>query len=46
MSYPGFTRPDLCSIRTADKQDEISEAVRAGSALPPIQWAMISRPYP
>ena len=30
MSYPGFTRPDLCSIRTADEQDELAEAVRSG----------------
>ena len=25
-----FTRPDLCSIRTADEQDELAEAVRSG----------------
>ena len=30
MSYPGFARPDLCSIRTADEQDELAEAVRSG----------------
>jgi hypothetical protein len=30
MSYPGFARPDLCSIRTADEQDERAEAVRSG----------------
>ena len=24
MSYPGSTRPDLCSIRTADEQDELA----------------------
>jgi hypothetical protein len=30
MSYPGFARPDLCSIRTADEQDELAEAVRRG----------------
>ena len=26
MSYPGFARPDLCSIRTGDEQDELTEA--------------------
>jgi hypothetical protein len=30
MSYPRFVRPDLCSIRTADEQDELAEAVRNG----------------
>jgi hypothetical protein len=30
MSGPGFVRPDLCSIRTADEQDELTEAVRSG----------------
>jgi hypothetical protein len=30
MSYPGFARPDLCSIRTAGEQDELTEAVRSG----------------
>ena len=30
MSYPGFARPDLCSIRAADEQDELAEAVRGG----------------
>ena len=30
MSYPGYARPDLCSIRTADEQDELAEAVRSG----------------
>ena len=30
MSDPGFARPDLCSIRTADEQDELAEAVRSG----------------
>ena len=30
MSYPGSARPDLCSIRTADEQDELAEAVRGG----------------
>ena len=30
MSYPGSARPDLCSIRTAGKQDELAEAVRSG----------------
>jgi hypothetical protein len=30
MSYPGFARPDLCSIRTAGGQDERAEAVRGG----------------
>jgi Protein of unknown function (DUF2637) len=27
---PRFRRPDLCSIRTADEQDELAEAVRSG----------------
>jgi hypothetical protein len=27
MSYPGFARSDLRSIRTADEQDEPAEAV-------------------
>ncbi len=30
MSYPRFARPDLCSIRTADEQDELAEAFRSG----------------
>ena len=30
MSDPGLTRPDLCSIRTAAKQEEPAEAVRGG----------------
>jgi hypothetical protein len=30
MSYPGFARPDLCSIRTAGERDELAEAVRCG----------------
>jgi hypothetical protein len=30
MSYPGFTWPDLCSIRTADEHEEPAEAVRGG----------------
>jgi hypothetical protein len=30
MSDPGFARPDLCSIRTADEQDELAEVVRSG----------------
>ena len=30
MSDPGFARHDLCSIRTADEQDEVAEAVRGG----------------
>jgi hypothetical protein len=30
MSYPGFTRPDLCSIRTAAEQDKLAEVVRSG----------------
>ena len=28
MPGPGFARPDLCSIRTADEQEELAEAVR------------------
>ena len=32
MSYPGFGRPDLCSIRTAGEQDERAETVRGGSS--------------
>ena len=30
MSGPRFAPPDLCSIRTADEQDELAEAVRGG----------------
>ena len=30
MPYSGFARPDLCSIHTADEQDELAEAVRSG----------------
>ena len=30
MSYPGFTRPDLCSIRAADAEAEPAGAVRGG----------------
>jgi len=32
MSDSGFARPDLCSIRAADEQDEIAEAARGFSA--------------
>jgi Protein of unknown function (DUF2637) len=28
MPYPGSTRPDLCSIRTAEEQDELAETLR------------------
>jgi hypothetical protein len=30
MFYPGFARPDLCSIRVAGEQDERAEVVRSG----------------
>jgi hypothetical protein len=30
VSDPGFARPDLCSIRTANEQDEFAEPVRDG----------------
>jgi Protein of unknown function (DUF2637) len=30
MSYPDSARPDLCSIRGADEQDELAEAARGG----------------
>ena len=30
MFDPGFARPDLCSIRTGDDQDEIAETARSG----------------
>ena len=30
MSGPGFTRPDLCSIRAAAEQEERAEVVRGG----------------
>ena len=30
MPGPGFARPDLCSIRTADEQEELAEAVCSG----------------
>ncbi len=30
MSDPGFTRPNLCSIRTATEQDELAKPVRGG----------------
>jgi Protein of unknown function (DUF2637) len=30
MSYPGSARPDLCSIRTADGQEELAEALCGG----------------
>jgi Protein of unknown function (DUF2637) len=30
MPYPGFTRPDLRSIRTSDEQDELAGAVPRG----------------
>jgi Protein of unknown function (DUF2637) len=32
MSGPGFARPDLCSIRASDEQDELAEVVRSGSS--------------
>jgi Protein of unknown function (DUF2637) len=38
MPYPRSARPDLCSIRTADEQDEHAELVRSGfsaAACPP-----------
>ena len=30
MPYPGFARPDLCSIRAAAGQEELAEAARSG----------------
>ena len=30
MPHPGFAQSDLCSIRTADEQDQLAEAVRGG----------------
>jgi hypothetical protein len=30
MSVPSFTQPDLCSIRTADEQEELADAVGGG----------------
>jgi hypothetical protein len=30
MSDPGLTRPDLCSIRTAARQEELAGAIRGG----------------
>jgi hypothetical protein len=30
MSDPGFARSDFCSIRTADEQEELAQAVRGG----------------
>ena len=30
VSDTGFARPDLCSIRTANEQDEFAKAVRGG----------------
>ena len=30
MPYPGSAWSDLCSIRTADEQEELAEAVRGG----------------
>jgi Protein of unknown function (DUF2637) len=30
MSYPGFARPDPCSIRAADEQEALAQAVRGG----------------
>jgi hypothetical protein len=30
MSYPGFARPDLCSIRAAAGQEEPAEPARGG----------------
>ena len=30
MPYPGFTRPDLCSIRAANEQSEPAKAGRGG----------------
>jgi hypothetical protein len=30
MSCPGSVRPDLCSICTADEQNELAEATRGG----------------
>jgi hypothetical protein len=30
MPYPAFVRPDLCSIRIVDEQEELAEAVHGG----------------
>ena len=46
MSYPGFTPPDLCSIRSAAEQEELAEPVRTGSAPPATHWAMTTRSRP
>jgi hypothetical protein len=46
MSYPGFVRPDLCSIRTAGEQDELAEATRSGLSAAGPHWAMMTRLHP
>ena len=30
MPGPGFAQPDLCSMRTADEQDQLAKVVRGG----------------
>jgi hypothetical protein len=51
MSDPGFARSDFCSIRTADEQEELAQAVRGGVSAdgypmddddPPAPWRAAS----
>ena len=47
MPDPGFTRPDLCSIRAAAEQDELADSSpRRGSAPTAAHRAMMTRPRP
>ena len=46
MSDPGFVRSDFCSIRMADKQEELAQAVRGGSAPTATPWTMMTRLHP
>jgi hypothetical protein len=46
MSDPGFARSDFCSIRTADEQEELAQAVRGGVSADGYQWTMMTRLHP
>ena len=46
MPDPGFTRPDLCSIRAAAGRAELAGAARGGLSADGHPQAAITRPHP
>jgi hypothetical protein len=46
MSGPGFTRPDLCSIRAATEQTDSADAVSSLLSADGYRWPAITRSGP